>query len=144
MIDKIKALVRQQDSCVLATVSGNKPHCSLMAYVAERDCRHIFMVTQKDTKKYRNLKENPFASILIDTRDQHEREKRAQANALTVSGTFQSIDGKTEQKRVEGLLLSKHPYLEVFINNSDAQVFCIKVESFLLLEGLMDAYFETL
>jgi hypothetical protein len=61
-----------------------------------------------------------------------------------VSGTFQSIDGKTEQKRVEGLLLSKHPYLEVFINNSDAQVFCIKVESFLLLEGLMDAYFETL
>jgi nitroimidazol reductase NimA-like FMN-containing flavoprotein (pyridoxamine 5'-phosphate oxidase superfamily) len=144
MIDKIKALVRQQDSCVLATVSGNKPHCSLMAYVAERDCRHIFMVTQKDTKKYRNLKENPFASILIDTRDQHERETRAQANALTVSGTFQSIDGKTEQKRVEGLLLSKHPYLEVFINNSDAQVFCIKVESFLLLEGLMDAYFETL
>ena len=144
MIDKMKALVRQQDSCVLATVSGNKPHCSLMAYVAERDCRHIFMVTRKDTKKYRNLKENPCASLLIGTRDQHDREKRAKASALTVAGTFQSIDGKTEQKRVEGLLLSRHAFLETFIKNPDAQVFCIKVESFLLLEGLTDAYFETL
>jgi nitroimidazol reductase NimA-like FMN-containing flavoprotein (pyridoxamine 5'-phosphate oxidase superfamily) len=29
---KIRALIREEFTCVLATASENRPHCSLMAY----------------------------------------------------------------------------------------------------------------
>jgi nitroimidazol reductase NimA-like FMN-containing flavoprotein (pyridoxamine 5'-phosphate oxidase superfamily) len=33
MLEEMKALAREKNSCVLATIAGNKPYCSLMAYV---------------------------------------------------------------------------------------------------------------
>ena len=68
MIKKMKRLVRNKDVCVLATVTKNVPHCSLMSYVADRDCREIYMMTKRGTKKYRNLSANRTVSLLIDTR----------------------------------------------------------------------------
>ena len=37
MLKKMKKLVKDKDVCVLATVTENVPHCSLMSYVADRD-----------------------------------------------------------------------------------------------------------
>ena len=51
MLPEMKKLVQKKDLCVLATVSGSRPHCSLRAYVADEDCRKIYMVTLGDTKK---------------------------------------------------------------------------------------------
>lgn len=58
MLERMKQLVREKDICVLATVSGSKPHCSLMAYVTDEDCREIYMVSRRQTGKYRNLKKS--------------------------------------------------------------------------------------
>jgi len=33
MLDQMKALAREKNTCVLATDAGGKPYCSLMAYV---------------------------------------------------------------------------------------------------------------
>ena len=68
MLEKMKNIMRSQDICVLATVSEDKPHCSLMAYLTDDDCRTIYMITHKHTTKYRNLTANPSLSLLIDTR----------------------------------------------------------------------------
>ena len=43
MIERMKELVRRKDICVLATVAENKPHCSLMAYVTDDECKEIYM-----------------------------------------------------------------------------------------------------
>ena len=42
MIEKMKALAKQRDMCVLATVADGIPHRSLMAYVTDEDCREIY------------------------------------------------------------------------------------------------------
>ena len=68
-LEKMKALARDQSICVLATITGLQPYCSLMAYVTNRKCSVIYMVTHKQTQKYKNLIENPAVSILIDNRD---------------------------------------------------------------------------
>jgi len=70
MLEEMKALAKQKDICVLATVSDGNPHCSLMAYATDDDCREIYMITQKGTKKYKNLIKNPSVSLLIDTREE--------------------------------------------------------------------------
>jgi nitroimidazol reductase NimA-like FMN-containing flavoprotein (pyridoxamine 5'-phosphate oxidase superfamily) len=142
MLERMKALVREKDICVLATVSGGKPHCSLMAYVADDDCREIYMVTHRETSKYKNLKENPAVSLLIDTREERGAFPGVEARALTVSGVFQEIDEEEKRAGVHARLLDRHPNLGAFLDDSDAELLCIRVNSFLLLDGLTNAHYE--
>jgi nitroimidazol reductase NimA-like FMN-containing flavoprotein (pyridoxamine 5'-phosphate oxidase superfamily) len=142
MIDKMNALVRQKDICVLATASENKPHCSLMAYATDDECSEIYMVTNRDTKKYRNLVQNTTVSLLIDTRDEAQDSDRLKARALTVEGEFRQIEDAGKKDFVRDRLRAKHPHLEELISHPNSEVFSIRVVSFLLLEGPTDAYFE--
>ncbi len=144
MLDKMKALVREKDMCVLATVSNNRPHCSLMAYVANDAGTEIYMVTFKDTKKYRNLRENPWVSLLIDTREEDRGSRRPKARAITVTGVFEQIGDNNMRHQIRDALISRHAQLEGFADHPDAEVFSIRIHSFLLLDGIKNAYFETL
>jgi nitroimidazol reductase NimA-like FMN-containing flavoprotein (pyridoxamine 5'-phosphate oxidase superfamily) len=139
MIDRIKALVKQKNICVLATIAGNKPYCSLMAYISNEQGNEIYMATHKKSRKYKNLIENPAVSLLIDTR---EESPRSQANALTVTGKFEGIESSRKKLDIRAKLLGVHPHLKDFIQHPDAEILCIKIESFLLLNGVEDAYFE--
>lgn len=139
MFEKIKALVREKDICVLSTVSENgAPHCSLMAYITDAECRKIYMVTHSSTMKYQNIEHNPNVSILIDSREFTPREK---VQALTVNGVFQPTVSTHKRGRVEATLLKQHPHLKDFIKHPDTALICIRVESYLLLEGLTDSHF---
>lgn len=142
MLGRMRALAREKGICVLATVSSGKPHCSLMAYVTDEDCREIYMVSHKKTRKYENLMENPSVSLLIDTREEHQGSRRPETNALTVSGVFQRIEDDAKNEIVRSKLLARHPHLKEFMDHPDAELLCISVASFLLLDGLKDAYFE--
>ena len=139
----MKVLVQAKDTCVLATVSDDKPHCSLMAYVADDTCHEIYMVTHKNTKKYRNLMENPYVSLLIDSRDENMGPRRFKAKALTVNGVFENIEDQGERDFACARLLKRHPHLKEFALDPDAEMLRILVTSFLLLDGLTDSYFET-
>ena len=141
LLDRIKALVRDKEMCVMATVSGSEPYCSLMAYAVGDDCREIYMVTHRKTKKFENLSENPNVSLLIDTRDDVKGSTFSNAVALTVNGVFQEIfDGK-KREQVRNALLARHSDLSEFIGHPDAELLCIRVSSFLFLNGLTEAHF---
>jgi len=142
MIGEMQALIRSKDICVLATVSGNEPHSSLMSYVTDDDCREFFMVTSRKTKKFRNLLQNETVSLLIDTREEDTGQKRAGIRALTVSGVFQKIEDKGKESLYRDQLLARHPHLREYAESSDAQVFCVRAKSFQLLKGVSQSYFE--
>ncbi|MGD8260757.1 MAG: pyridoxamine 5'-phosphate oxidase family protein [Desulfobacterales bacterium] len=139
MLKKMKALAREKNICVLATITGSKPYCSLMAYVTNEECTEIYMVTQRQTQKYQNLIANPAVSLLIDTRD---TSPRSAARAMTVEGIFQKIKDPAKEKKVRRELLSAHPHLNEFMRLPEAEVIQIKIKSFLLLDGLTQASFE--
>jgi nitroimidazol reductase NimA-like FMN-containing flavoprotein (pyridoxamine 5'-phosphate oxidase superfamily) len=141
MLDEIKALVREKNICVLATVAGQKPYCSLMAYVSDDNCEEIYMVTHKNTNKYKNLIQNPSISILIDSREQSPR---SQAKALTVEGRFCKINEKEKRTQIVAKLLKTHAHLKEFMQDPQAEIICVKINSFLFLNGLQEAHFESL
>jgi nitroimidazol reductase NimA-like FMN-containing flavoprotein (pyridoxamine 5'-phosphate oxidase superfamily) len=143
MLEEMKALAKQKDMCVLATVSGGNPHCSLMAYATDDDCREIYMATQKGTKKYKNLIENPSVSLLIDTREEQGGSRPLRAKALTIAGLFQEINDEGKKRLARARLLERHPHLAGFIDQTDTELLCIRATSFLLLNGLKEAHFET-
>ena len=136
----MKRMVKDGDICVLATASGGKPHCSLMAYVSNEDCSEIYMVTQKDSTKFRNLIENPSVSLLIDTREEYQGTNRPEAKALTVDGVFQPIE-EAKRSYMTAILLERHPHLKVFLDHPDAELLCIRISSFLFLDGLTDSHY---
>jgi len=141
MLDRMKALAREKNMCVLATDAGGKPYCSLMAYVPDEACSEIYMVTLRNSQKYRNLMENPAVSLLIDSR---EKTPRQRVQALTVQGAFQRIGDDAKRAAAGQMLLDMHPHLADFIADADAEIICIKINSFLLLDGLREAHFEAL
>ena len=141
MIEKMKALAKQRDMCVLATVADGIPHCSLMAYVTDEDCREIYMATNKKTKKYKNLIANPSVSLLIDTREEHSGIHRREAKALTVSGVSQEIGDRDKITMVRAKLLETHPHLQTFFDDPDVGIVRVKIKTFLLLDGLAEAHF---
>lgn len=140
MIDKMKALVREKDTCVLATAAGGKPHCSLMSYIADSECREIFMVTHPQTRKYRNLQENPCVSLLIDTREEDRTLAVGQKKALTIGGVFQKVD-PARKKMIRAQFLARHPQLKELVDDPETVLISVRVQSFQLLEGVRDAYF---
>jgi nitroimidazol reductase NimA-like FMN-containing flavoprotein (pyridoxamine 5'-phosphate oxidase superfamily) len=141
MLAEMKQLVREKNICVLATLAGNKPYCSLMAYAANEDGTEIYMATRRSTQKFKNLSENPAVSLMIDTR---EEATRSQARALTVEGICTRIEDPAKQQRVRARLLSFHPHLEDFLAHRDSEILCVKIRSFLLLKGLQEAYHAAL
>ena len=141
ILEKMKALAREKNSCVLATIVGSKPYCSLMAYATNSACTEIYMVTHRQTQKFKNLAANPAVSLMIDTRD---TSPRSAAKAMTVEGTFQKITDPAKENKVRRKLLSAHPHLNEFMDHPEAEVFQIEIKSFLLLNGLTQASFEKL
>lgn len=144
MLDEMKTLIRSKDICVLATVSEGKPHCSLMSYVTDNDCREFFMITHRNTKKFRNLLQNGAVSLLIDTREEDAGQRREQVRALTVSGIFQHIDNIEKESYYRARLLNRHPHLKAFAASDNAQIFCVRASSFQLLRGVSESYFEVI
>lgn len=139
MLEQMKELARDKNICVMATIAGSKPYCSLMEYVINRECTEIYMVTHRQTRKYKNLITNPAVSLLIDSRDTL---LRSAAQAMTVEGVFQKIEDPAKEKMAHRKLLSAHPHLNEFMGHPEAEVLRIKIKSFLLLNGLTQASFE--
>lgn len=144
MLERMKDIVKGNDLCVLATVSEGKPHCSLMSYITDDECSEIYMISHKQTKKYANLTANPIVSLLIDTRGEERGQKRIYIKALTISGEFQTINDPGKKDLIHEKFLRRHPHLGIFLNDPGAELFSIKIKSFQLLDGVKDAFFETI
>jgi nitroimidazol reductase NimA-like FMN-containing flavoprotein (pyridoxamine 5'-phosphate oxidase superfamily) len=142
MLEAIKDLIKSRDVCVLCTVSGGEPHCSLMSYVTDGSCREFYMITLTGTKKHRNLEGNSAVSLLIDTREEDVDRRRKDILALTVSGVFQKMEDPSEKERVLRQLLERHPHLKEFAESGEAMVFAVRAKTFQLLDGVNRSYFE--
>jgi nitroimidazol reductase NimA-like FMN-containing flavoprotein (pyridoxamine 5'-phosphate oxidase superfamily) len=144
ILEKMKGIVKGNDLCVLATVSEGRPHCSLMSYISDEESHKIYLVSHKQTKKYSNLIENPTVSLLIDTREEGKGQRRIDIKALTVSGEFRTVNDPGEKDLIRVKFLKRHPHLLDFLNDPGAEIFSIKIKTFQLLDGVKNAFFETI
>ena len=139
MIDRINDFLKKQSNCVLATVRQGHPHCSLMSYVTDPDVQFVYMVTHRNTSKYRNLLDNPNVSLLVD--DRKQRVDKHHTCALTVHGTFQSLPTDVQQSSVRPRFLERHADMHRFIEHPETEFISIRIVSFLFLDGIVDAHY---
>ena len=142
MMDRMKSLLKKGDMCVLATCSENRPHCSLMTYVTDEAAETVYMITLKDSRKHRNVLDNPQVSLLVDTRQDIPVQGRKGVQALTVHGVCRTLPTE-ESRSILRELAGRHPHLEPISSHPDAAVLEVKVEGLLLLDGVSDAHYHT-
>ncbi|MFW6237370.1 MAG: pyridoxamine 5'-phosphate oxidase family protein [Desulfosudaceae bacterium] len=134
----IQKLIAHRRHCVLATAVDNRPYCSLMAYTASDDGTCIFLVTHRHTRKFKNLLANPSVSLLIDSRETDAPQ------ALTIVGTAEEMPPGKEKNAVQERLLTVHPDLRELAAHPGAAVIRVRVRQVIFLNGLTDAYHETM
>ena len=143
MREAIKTLIQSREVCVLSTVSDGTPHCSLMSYVADDQCREIYMLTLAGTRKYRNLSGNSAVSVLIDNREEGFG-RGGNIQALTVSGVFREIGEPAEAETIRRRLLERRPQLTELIAGGETRVFAVRATAFQLLDGVSHSHVEVL
>jgi len=110
-----------------------------MSYSTNNDSNEIYMITQRESKKYRNLKENPSVSLLIDSR---QIDSKTRTKALTITGTVQSCVDENKKSIILASLLDKNSNLKEFIDDPASEIIVVQVKAFQLLNGIKDSYFE--
>jgi general stress protein 26 len=127
-LERMLEMIRDNSSCVLATADTNAvPHTSLMAYVPDGEGKVIYMITPQNTRKFRNLQENPNASLLI--RDDSGNK------ALTLSCLVHVLSDPAEMERLKKRIVSLRPGLAELAALPDVAALKFEIKTLLLLDG---------
>lgn len=134
--DQVKRLIIENDLCVLATAGDRGPHCSLMFYLADEDCSHIFLATKKNTQKYQNICLNPAVSMLVDDRDKPKAPGRQGVRALTLWGRARPCSDQGQKQDILARIEARHPHLAPITQDSQVEVIIVRLDSWQLLDGV--------
>lgn len=134
MLDMILDFLASRDLGVLATTDGGTPHCSLMAYVMLPD-GHICMATLPDTRKWRNILENPGVSLLVDNRELLPGLGREALTAVAVTGRHVPFPDPGEEDAAKRLLAERHGPLGGILTRPEARVIRIRATAYQIVEG---------
>lgn len=123
---RLKLINRKQRHAVLATISGNKPYTSLIAFALTPDSRHILFATPKKTQKYRNILKNKNISILINTAKNTSKDY-SNAEAVTIQGRAHLVSGK-KRKELASVFVKKHSELRAFVSSASTALIMVKIQ----------------
>lgn len=145
MLKKIETLVQTQGHCVLATCGTEgglcAPHTSLMGFCAAPDCSEFWLATLPSTRKYRNLAENPLASLLLDDRGGVGAGTTTPGMALTVQVRRAQFQRAADEAQARLALLEKRPEAASFLALEGVVMLRLVAVSFQLLCGLTNVFF---
>ena len=127
----LKALFASQRFAVLATQSEGQPYLSLMAFVVTGDLDRLIFATERDTRKYANLKSNARTAALVDNRS-NERSDTENAVTVTAIGHASEMEG-SEKEETLGIFVGRHPQLESFVRSPSCALIALEVESYYIV-----------
>ena len=134
--DNIYQLLTIQRLAVLSTNDKGRPYASLVAFCFSADLRMMYFATQRATRKYANLVNQPQVAFLIDSRT-NQVEDFHRAAAVTVLGQCEEVAEDKKQDVVRPYL-EKHPYLREFIEAPSTAFFATHVETYIYVSHFQE------
>jgi nitroimidazol reductase NimA-like FMN-containing flavoprotein (pyridoxamine 5'-phosphate oxidase superfamily) len=125
----LKKIIGGQYFAVLNSVGDGQPYSNLITFAITNDLESLVFITDRNTRKYRNINENSRISVLIDTRTNQPSDIK-NAKAITVIGTAQEV---TENKNaLQALFLDKHPGLRQFVFKPSNAVILVTIQEYII------------
>ena len=125
----LKEVVDTQYFAVLNTVGEGQPYSNLVAFAIAEDLKSLVFVTERDTRKYRNIKANNSISLLIDNRSNRPSDI-VQAVAITVIG--KAIEESNKKGNLLAIFLKRHPQLQQFVDNPNSALILVTVSEYII------------
>lgn len=91
--------------------------------------KSLVFVTDRNTRKYRNIKGNNHLSLLIDNRT-NQPSDITQAIAITVIGTAR--EEVTSRDSYQVIFLARHPQLRQFVDNPNTALILVTVSEYII------------
>lgn len=126
-IDELKQLNIKALHAVLATVHDNIPYTSLVAYAFDYQEKLFVFLTPRETAKYSNILKNPNVSLLIDTRENTDKDYLS-GEAFTVIGKAVVLRASKRRERLLKTFLNKHPKLLDFSKERSTAIIAVDIQ----------------
>ncbi len=124
----VREVLATQRLAVLATNGADRPHTSLVAFVATPDLQTIVFATTRATRKYRNICHDSRVAVFVDNARNSETDFR-DAVALTAVGSAEEV-GSPEREALLRSYLHRHPALADFVASPTCALMRVKVEKY--------------
>ena len=125
----INKIVNTQYFAVLNSVGEGQPYSNLVSFAITDDLKSLVFITDRNTRKYRNIKENNHLSLLIDNRT-NQPSDITQAIAITVIGTAR--EEVTSRDSYQVIFLARHPQLKQFVDNPNSALILVTVSEYII------------
>ncbi len=125
----LKEIMSRQYFAVLNSIGEGLPYSNLVSFVVSNDMKSLVFVTKRNTRKYKNIKQNAHVSLLIDNRTNSPSDI-SQAIAITVIGT--ASEGTDYESDIQVSFLTKHPQLKQFIKDTRNAIIMVKVKEYII------------
>jgi heme iron utilization protein len=129
-----KALTRILDTqlfAVLCSMSEAQPYSNLVAFAASDDLKYLVFITNRNTRKFKNIIENRRVSLLVDSRTNQTIDINS-ATAITVLGSARENHDKNQG--LLSLYLAKHSHLDQFASKPDNAIVVVTVSEYIIAD----------
>lgn len=128
LVGELEKLFSSQNLAVLATSGESGPYGNLVAFMASPDLKYLLFATQKATRKFGNLLENPFVAFVIDNRS-NKVDDFMNAVAVTALGKAFELKSREKVTLVEAYI-DKHPHLKDFVSSPSCALVKVEIEKY--------------
>jgi nitroimidazol reductase NimA-like FMN-containing flavoprotein (pyridoxamine 5'-phosphate oxidase superfamily) len=125
----LKDVIGTQYFAVLNSLGEGLPYSNLVSFAITDDLKSLVFVTDRNTRKYRNIKENNKISLLIDNRA-NQPSDISQAVAITVIGTAR--EESKSKSSLQTIFLARHPQLLQFIDNPNNALILVTASDYII------------
>ena len=132
---KIKSITDETRFAVLATESNGHPYTNLVGFLLSKDLKNLYFFTSKNTRKHKNILNNPNICLLIDTRDKFT-DKTFLITAITIIGkaeVMEDVPGSIVDKYLE-----KNVELKDFTESSFNVLVKVNVTRYILVDRFQE------
>jgi nitroimidazol reductase NimA-like FMN-containing flavoprotein (pyridoxamine 5'-phosphate oxidase superfamily) len=126
----IKKVLASQRFAVLATQADGQPYGNLIAFAAADDLGSLLFVTNRNTRKYLNVRVNKRVAVLIDSRTNQALDL-INAVAITALGTIEEAS-MTKKDYLSRIYLTKHPQLKDFLHKPSNALMKVSVTDYVV------------
>jgi uncharacterized pyridoxamine 5'-phosphate oxidase family protein len=125
----LRELMRTQYFAVLNTLGEGLPYSNLVSFAITDDLKSLIFITDRNTRKFRNIRGNGNISLLIDNRT-NQPSDISQAIAVTVIGA--AHEEREKKNSLKDIFLAKHPQLMQFVDNPNNAMILVAVNEYII------------
>jgi general stress protein 26 len=126
--DILQKMFNQQYYSILATAGGGQVHTNIVAFFTDESLKHVLFITPRNSRKYKNIKENNSVSLFIDDRA-NQAGDIMNCTGVTVYGIAVEIEADHDVSLISGYC-NKHTELQDFLHSKDTAIMKVNVSGY--------------